>query len=105
MKRAKYVIISMGTVDVPIVFPEFASHAKIAGGMLGPVAGKNWREKVLSAGFVDFGTEISDGCGGRCEEKAKILVECYGQSITLDKAARPEDARMLARALGVVEEP
>jgi hypothetical protein len=100
VKRAKYVIIGTATVDVPIVFPEFASHSDVARAM----AGDSWSERVLSAGFVDFGAEISDGCGGRCEEEAKIVVECYGKSVTLDKKPRPEDARMIARALGMEKE-
>ena len=91
MKSAKYVIIGTETVEVPIVFPEFASHADVARAMCGDC----WQEKVLSAGFVDFRVE---------RYKDSIVVECYGKSITLDKAARKEDARMIARALGMVVE-
>ena len=71
---AKYIMV--GDMNVPIVFPEFMDHSKVAENFGGP-------EKVSSAGFVKVGV---DGKGG-------IRVVCWGESTTLGlKSGGEEDA-------------
>lgn len=78
--KSKYVILDKG-FTVGLVFSDLLNHSEVANGIGG---------KVVSAGFC----HIEDG--RYC---------CYGESVSLNVESRPEeDARILNKYLGVVQE-
>ena len=77
---AKYVVTG-GNVEQIVFFPHSLAHAAVAT-MLGGAT-------VISAGFLSL---MTDPAG-------KITVNCYGRSQSLDVGARPQDARLAAKAL------
>jgi hypothetical protein len=97
MNAAKYIIIDDGMCLTPVVFPEFGNHRDVARGLVG--ADGIEAGQVLSAGFVKISTTLVFING---YEEAKITVQCYGKSVSLDDLeARPEDARLIEKALGL----
>ena len=77
---AKY-LVTAGPVERLVFFPHSLPHAAVAT-MLGAA-------KVVSAGFLSLVTN----------PQGQIAVNCFGRSRSLDVGARPEDARLAAKAL------
>lgn len=76
-KKMKYIIVDNGQWEAPVIFDDFTSHYNMA---------ENIPGKILAAGFVVF---RSSG------------LECYGDSISLKIASRPEDSKIINKMLGV----
>lgn len=77
---SKYIVINIGGVKTPIVFPDTSVHSDIADAL----GGKN---RVLGAGFC---TVDDEG------------YHCYGESISLNiKSNYETDSKLLNRMLGV----
>ena len=72
--KLKYVIIDHGYAEIPIIFPEFLTHAEVA----------TWyREKVVAGGFCYFDSEE---------------YSCYGESISLKVQSRgKKDSEILTK--------
>ena len=78
MANQKYIIINGGyfrTNETPILFSELDDHASIAA-----------NKEVVAAGFCSIG--YLDG---------KITVQCWGRSISLKLASRPEDELIIEK--------
>ena len=71
----KYIVVDDGLNDCPYIFPDHIQHFY----MLSCVGGK-----IVSAGFVTFTPEGLD---------------CYGNSISLGVASRPESDNKLIKSL------
>ncbi len=93
MDRGKYIIIDDGLSDNPIIFPESIGHDTIAKALTGDASSS----AVLSAGFVEF---LPKSFLVK-RQNATVRVECSGRSNSLDLGPRPEDARIIARAVGI----
>jgi hypothetical protein len=77
MNRAKYIITADGYV---IVFSECIYHSEFA------------KFKPISAGFISFGIDKS----------GNPTCSCYGESISLNLASRPErDTELAKRQLNI----
>lgn len=89
MKRAKYILIDDGMMESPIVFPTWLNHADIARALVG--ADGIDAGQVLSAGFVEFyGTQ-----------NGEVDCEVMGESTGLKLKPGKDDARFIARAMGM----
>ena len=90
--KAKYIIVEypMGA-DTPYVFPVWEKHSDVAERM------RALPDRVLSAGFVSFSAECDTG---NCP-CAIVYVTAFGDSISLGKKSRPEDSKLIAKALGI----
>ena len=69
----------MGAFDTAITFNNMLTHKDIA---------RRMGMDVESAGFVDF--IVEDG---------KLIIHCFGRSVSLDKGTRPEDAKLIAQEM------
>jgi len=86
MVNSKYIIVDEAGLEVPVVFGPLLQHSQVAGG-----------RKVISAGF----------CHSRiiaAEEHPAFDIyvlkwETWGESISLSKKSRPEDAEILSKYL------
>lgn len=78
--RSKYVVLSIGGIELPVIFSDLMTHADVAR----PLCAQ--RGEVVSAGFC----HINDG-----------TYTCYGESVSLKLKSRPEDSAILNRYLGV----
>lgn len=83
VKPQKYVRFAslMGEPDVLILIPNSVMHSTLVR------AFAKSKESVVSAGFVTYST---DG-------KGHLVVECYGQSTSLEKEAMHDDTYLLQR--------
>lgn len=81
MKQCKYIIVECMGHEVPIVFADLLNHSDVA---------ENF--KVVSAGMCDI--HIHDMHHG-------ITVTTWGESTSLKKIARPEDANIIERFLNL----
>ena len=80
MIKSKYIILDDG-IGTPIVFSPLVQHYKEAGG-----------RPVVSAGFCDVHVK-PDG------DNQKIEWFVWGESISLRKKSRPEDAELINKFL------
>ena len=74
MEKAKYIILNVSELPIPIIFHPIFHHSDIAGG-----------RKVFSAGFMEVG---QDG-----------KVYCFGKSVSLKTESKPEDAEIISKLL------
>lgn len=79
--KSKYIILQVGGMELPIVFTDLMAHADVAR----PLCAH--RGEVIGAGF--------------CYINDSGTYTCYGESIGLKVASRPEDSDILNRYLGV----
>jgi hypothetical protein len=71
----KYIMFKTGDMDTPVIFPNHIQHKDMAA---------NLKMKPISAGFfTEFAGEVV----------------CYGDSMTLDIASRPQDTDIIKRLL------
>ena len=81
----KYIILAdIGNGENPILFPESFSHRGMADAHTGARAG----HAAVSAGYVKITAEG---------------VVCYDKSVSLALKPRPQDAKLIERALGMHE--
>lgn len=81
MKQMKYIVVDNGALEAPVIFFEGVQHVEMATNIPG---------KLVSAGFVQF---------------TPTGLECYGMSVSLGVAARPEeDSRIINKMLGVSDD-
>lgn len=78
--KLKYLICSVRGTESAILFPGTFDHAEVAGKM-----------NVLSAGVCQIGIS----------ENEEINVSTFGDSISLQKKPRPEDAELIALSLRI----
>lgn len=71
--KTKYVVLQMGSIEVPIVFAELLKHADVAAQMGGV---------PISAGFCYI---------------ADDQFVCYGESTSLNITSREKDSKLLTR--------
>lgn len=80
--KAKYVVgevpLAVGTILTAVIIPEFMNHADIK---------SLFAEPPTSAGFFHINDDLS--------------VSCYGESVGLGLKAQVNDAKLVARALGL----
>jgi len=76
MRQSKYVVIQRGTLEVPLVFPDFETHSEMARGF-----------KVVSAGFCNPPDSSDENW------------VCWGESVSLNVSSRKEDSVLLTRVL------
>jgi len=80
--RAKYIIVEVRGIEIPIVFSSLISHVDIGRG-----------NKVISAGFCEvMGKETED-------DEDNISVWAGGKSVTLKLESREKDAALIQRML------
>lgn len=78
MRKAKYIMIDYGGIDLPIIFSEVMTHSEVARAYP--------HHEIVSAGFVTFGPD------GVCD--------AYGESISLGGIrARVEDREIINRSI------
>ena len=76
--KTKYIVFDNGLLDDMLIFSDMQKHEDIARGLT-----------VVSAGFLSiYNNKIS----------------CYGESISLELKARPEDEKIAYRALALETE-
>ncbi len=80
MNQMKYIIVDNGQWDAPVIFDEGVQHFNMA---------QNVPGKVIAAGFIRW---TPDG------------LECYGDSVSLGIASRPEDTEIINKMLGVQDD-
>ena len=80
MDFGKYIIVKYMEIETPILFPSFIDHSEMTGDM-----------EVVSAGMFDV-----SGKDGKIQD---IAVSAFGQSTTLNRVSRPEDADLIHRLL------
>jgi hypothetical protein len=78
MHKLKYIVFDTGLCDSIVLFPDVIQHRDIANGMQWP---------VLGAGFIQL--------DANCEW------HCFGKSISLNVASRPEDTLIARRQLSI----
>lgn len=81
MYKPKYITFKEDGLMQMVIFPNTMIHALVARRLCG-------RDRVVSAGFVQFGVSDND----------EPIIHCYGESESLDVKSRPEDSA-LAKAL------
>ena len=87
MDNAKYIIVEYGFgTESAIIFPCWVNHGEVA------KAFTHNRDKILSAGMVQFMPTIND-------EESTVTVHCFGHSTTLDKKPRPEDEYIIRKQI------
>ena len=73
--QAKYIVTNQRGLECIIIFPEIIDHKTMALRIIGEITG------IISAGFI--------------RNSAMNGIICYGQSVSLDKLARPfKDAKL-----------
>lgn len=83
----KYVILTDGVVEHPIIFPKNLVHLIIAAGTIAAYKAETGTEyKVISAGFVSI-KPVDNVLG--------VWMEAYGESETLGIRSRPQDSSVL----------
>lgn len=93
--RSKYIIIDTGTFVIPVIFSELQQHFDVAHALGG------LPDKVLGAGFCHIDITIRLGANAKPEPR----YVCSGESISLKVKSRgDEDARILNKYLGVIQE-
>lgn len=82
----KYIIVKTEHgCEVAIVFDPMLDHSAVAGS-----------RKVLSAGFCSFGIgQVDTGIGAY----DTVVINVWGESVTLGIKSNPDDTRLLARSL------
>jgi hypothetical protein len=84
--RSKYVVISVGSCPVPIVFSDLLQHAEVARPLTNGIP-----ERVLGAGFCHI------------DENGRYF--CYGDSVSLKVKSRDDvDSAVLNKFLGVIHD-
>lgn len=78
MRNSKYIIFGNEDIEVPVVFSPLLTHATLAKGIATGMT-------VVSAGF--------------CERNEDGDYYVWGESISLKKGSRPEDAEILNNSL------
>jgi hypothetical protein len=82
----KYVIVDVGGLELPIIFPDIINHSQF----------KGWCP--VSAGEVQLYGANGQLEGACCCENA-IDVSVFGKSVTLELKSRPEDKEIIEREL------
>jgi hypothetical protein len=82
----KYVILDVGGIETPIIFPEHVPHDKFC------------NMKPVSAGFVKLYGDDKPMPSACCCENA-ITVSVYGESVGLKLKSRPIDRLLILREI------
>lgn len=96
MNRAKYIVINAEFPDTPVLFPVWCSHQEVARALVGIDGIESGQ--VLSAGFVRIETALMDTPNG---QEAGVLVECFGESTSMDMKPQKIDAFLIEKMLGL----
>ncbi len=82
--KTKYIIVKVGAIELPIVFPELLVHYDVACGL-------GYRGKVVGAGFCEVGAETDTPFAD---------YNCFGKSESLNvESRRGVDAEILNKYL------
>lgn len=83
--RFKYVVIMDGTMETPIIFPDWATHKEIA-----------HNRKVVSAGFLTI-IATRQTLEDTVYTSNDIEFNCSGGSVSLNVQSRPQEDSQLLR--------
>ena len=73
----KYIIYNYRGHEIPLIFPPIMAHDEV-----------RHHASVVAAGFCTIAADLSSRKGG-------VLVTCFGDSESLKKKGRPEDAGLI----------